>query len=131
MFRCMGTVMPMLAYADAPAAIAFLCEAFGFEVTMRMDGPDGTVGHAELSLEGGTVSLATVWREGGFSTPDELGGVHSQLWCEVADVDAHFARARAAGAVVVGEPADQEYGYRTYRAIDPEGHRWYFAGPLP
>jgi uncharacterized glyoxalase superfamily protein PhnB len=127
----MGTVMPMLAYADAPAAIDFLSEAFGFDVTMRMDGPDGTVGHAELSLEGSVVALATVWREGGFSTPDELGGVHSQVWCEVADVDAHFARARAAGAVVVGEPADQEYGYRTYRAIDPEGHRWYFAGRLP
>ena len=125
----MGAVMPMLAYDDAAGAIEFLCRAFGFEVTMRMDGPDGTVGHAELSLGGGMVSVATVWREGGFSTPAELGGVHSQVGCEVDDIDAHFDRARSVGAVVLGEPVDQEHGYRTYRAIDPEGHRWYFAAP--
>ncbi len=127
----MAKVMPMLAYADAPAAIAFLCDAFGFELTMRMDGPDGSVGHAEFALDDAVISLATVWREGGFSTPEELGGVHGQLWCEVDDIDDHFERARRAGAVVLGEPVDQDYGYRTYRAIDPEGHRWYFAAPIP
>lgn len=121
-------IMPMLAYADASAAIDFLCRSFGFEVTMRMDNEDGTVGHAELSLDGDSISLATVWRDGGLATPHELGGAHSQLWCEVDDIDRHFLRARESGAVVIGEPVDQEYGYRTYRAIDPEGHRWYFAG---
>jgi uncharacterized glyoxalase superfamily protein PhnB len=126
----MPKLVPMLDYEDAPAAITFLCEAFGFDVTMRMDGPDGSVGHAEL-IQGGdpdrAINLATVWREGGFSTPRGLGGVHGQVWCVVDDIDAHHAQATAAGAVVIGEPVYQEYGYRTYRAIDPEGHRWYFA----
>jgi uncharacterized glyoxalase superfamily protein PhnB len=120
----------MLDYADAGAAIEFLRSAFGFEETMRMDGDNGSVAHAELALGRTVISLSTVWREGGFSTPHELGGVHSQVWCEVEDVDAHFRRARAAGAVVLGEPVDQDYGFRTYRAVDPEGHRWYFAGPV-
>ncbi|HKX74638.1 MAG TPA: VOC family protein [Acidimicrobiia bacterium] len=127
----MATIVPMLAYADAQSAIDFLCRAFGFKETMRMDGDNGTIAHAELALDGATVSLASVWRDGGFSTPAELGGNHSQIWCEVDDIDAHFEHARAAGAIVVGPPADQEYGYRTYRAVDPEGHRWYFAAPRP
>ena len=127
----MAKIVPMLDYLDAPGAIDFLCRAFGFVVTMRMDGEDGTIGHAELALDGASVALATVWRDGGFSTPHELGGVHGQLWCEVDDVDAHCEQARAAGAVIVGEPHDEGFGYRAYRAIDPEGHRWYFGAPLP
>ncbi len=122
--------MPMLDYADAVGALGFLTSAFGFEETMRMEGEGGTIAHAELSLNGAVISLSTVWREGGFSTPHELGGTHSQIWVEVQDVDTHYRTARAAGAVVLGEPVDQDYGYRTYRAIDPEGHRWYFAGAL-
>jgi uncharacterized glyoxalase superfamily protein PhnB len=127
----MAKVMPMLDYEDARAAIDFLCGAFGFEETMRMDGDNGSIAHAELALNGAAISLSTVWRDGGFSTPHELSGVHSQVWCEVDDVDAHYRRARAAGAVVLNEPVNQDYGYRTYRAIDPEGHRWYFGGPVP
>lgn len=126
----MPRVVPMLGYVDAPAAIDFLRRAFGFEVTMRIDGEDGTVGHAELALGDAAVMLGSVWREGGFSTPSELGGVHGQVWCEVDDIDAHYERARSAGAVVIGEPHDEDIGYRTYRAIDPEGHRWYFGSPL-
>ena len=126
----MPKVMPMLDYEDAGAAIDFLRSAFGFEETMRLAGDDGSIAHAELALDGASISLSTVWREGGFSTPHELEGVHSQVWCEVDDVDAHYQRARAAGAVVINEPVNQDYGYRTYRAIDPEGHRWYFAGPV-
>jgi uncharacterized glyoxalase superfamily protein PhnB len=52
------------------------------------------------------------------------------LRCAVPDVDAHYRQARAAGAIVLDEPADQDYGERVYRAIDPEGHRWIFATPL-
>jgi uncharacterized glyoxalase superfamily protein PhnB len=95
---------PMLVYADAPAALAFLAEAFGFEERSRMDMPDGSVGHAEVAF-GDQVVM-------------------------VDDVDAHHARARAAGATIAAEPADQEYGERTYRAIDPEGQRWIFGAPV-
>lgn len=74
--------------------------------------------------------LASAWREGGMASPRELGGVHTQIYCRVDDVDAHWARALAGGATLVGEPEDQPYGERTYRALDPEGHRWIFATPL-
>jgi uncharacterized glyoxalase superfamily protein PhnB len=120
----------MLAYEDAPAAIDFLCRAFGFKERWRMDGEDGTIGHAELELDDNIVMLASVWRDGGLATPNELGGVHCQLRCDVPDVDAHWQQARIAGAIVLDEPADQDYGDRVYRAIDPEGHRWIFTTPL-
>ena len=126
----------MLVYADAAAAIDFLCAAFGFEVEFRLDGPDGQVGHAELRLAGeygAAVTIASPWREAGIVPPDELHGLHSQIGIELdraADVDAHYERAKAAGAVLVGEPTNQEYGHRTYRAIDPEGNRWYIGGPI-
>ena len=122
-------IVPMLAYDDAPAAIEFLCEAFGFEVRSRMDMPDGRVGHAEVGYQGSVVMLASTWREGGMASPQELSGVHAQLYCRVDDVDAHWARALAAGATLLGEPEDQPYGERSYRALDPEGHRWIFATP--
>ncbi len=123
-------LVPMLAYADAPAAIEFLCRAFGFTERFRMPGPDGTIGHAELVLGEAVVMLASVWDAGGFASPRDLPRVHSQLLVYVDDVDAHHARARDEGAIVIGEPADQEYGDRNYRAVDLEGHRWYFATPI-
>jgi uncharacterized glyoxalase superfamily protein PhnB len=124
-------IFPMLAYEDAPAAIEFLCDAFGFSERWRMEGEDGTIGHAEVELDGHVVMLASVWRDGGLATPNELAGLHCQIRCLVDDVDAHWERARRAGAIVIGEPADQDYGERVYRAVDPEGHRWIFASPLP
>jgi uncharacterized glyoxalase superfamily protein PhnB len=123
-------IVPMLAYEDAPAAIDFLCRAFGFKERWRMAGEDGFIGHAEVELGENIVMLASVWRDGGLATPNELGAVHCQLRCAVPDVDAHYRQARAAGAIVLDEPADQDYGERVYRAIDPEGHRWIFATPL-
>lgn len=123
-------IVPMLAYEDAPAAIDFLCRAFGFKERWRMVGEDGSIGHAEVELDENIVMLASVWRDGGLATPNELGAVHGQLRCAVPDVDAHYRQARAAGAIVLDEPADQDYGDRVYRAIDPEGHRWIFATPL-
>jgi uncharacterized glyoxalase superfamily protein PhnB len=122
-------VTPMLAYADAPAAIRFLCEAFGFQEQYRMDMPDGRVGHAELVHGGHKIMLASEWGEVGLVSPRALPGLHSQVFCYVDDADAHYDRARAAGAILVGEPADQ-HGLRMYRAVDPEGHRWIFGGPM-
>jgi uncharacterized glyoxalase superfamily protein PhnB len=121
----MQTIIPYLQYDDAPAAIAFLCAAFGFTEAMRYPMPDGTVGHAELAMGDDRVYLASVWREGGFAPAGELPGLHSQLFVRVDDVDAHFARARAAGATIAAEP-HEEHGQRMYRALDCEGQRWVF-----
>lgn len=121
---------PMLVYADAPAALAFLVEAFGFVERFRMDMPDGSVGHAELGLGDEVVMVASEWQVGGVVSPLRLPALHAQIFVRVDDVDAHFAHARAAGATIATEPADQEYGERTYRAIDPEGQRWIFGAPI-
>lgn len=123
------TAYPYLAYADAPAAIDFLSEAFGFEESFRHPMPDGRIGHAELGLCGGVLMLASVWEDMGFASPKDLAGNHGQVYWVVEDVDAHFERARAAGAVIVAEPVDEPHGARLYRALDPEGHRWMFATP--
>jgi len=122
--------VPMLAYRDAGRAIEFLCRAFGFEERFRMEGEGGTIGHAELGYQGHVIALASAWDGAGMASPSELGGVHTQLLCYVTDVDAHHARARAAGAIVINEPADEPYGIRRYRVTDLEGHRWMFASPL-
>lgn len=119
----------MLGYDDATAAIDFLCRAFGFEERFRMQNPDGTVGHAEVIIEGNVVMVATTWKLAGALSPKDLPGLPNALFCEVDDVDAHFERARNAGAVVIAEPEDQSYGFRTYRAMDLEGHRWIFGSP--
>jgi PhnB protein len=122
-------IFPYLAYADAPAAIEFLCRAFGFEEQMRLPMPDGRIGHAQIELDGHIVMLASAAREMGFLSPREFPGVHSQLLVQVDDVDAHYLRAKAAGATIATQPTDQ-HGQRMYRALDPEGHRWIFATPL-
>lgn len=123
-------IFPMLAYRDAPAALEFLTTAFGFEETMRMEGENGTIAHAELEMGGQRLMLATAWRDAGMAPPIELAGIASQLMVQVDDVDAHFRRALEAGATVIDQPADQEYGERTYRVTDPEGHRWIFGSPI-
>ena len=120
-------LVPYLAYADAPAAIEFLCKAFGFEETYRYPMEDGRIGHAELAIGDNVVMLASVFPEMGFASPQDLEGIHCQMHCDVEDVDAHHARAREAGATITAEPADQPYGDRIYRATDPEGHRWIFS----
>ncbi|HJU80273.1 MAG TPA: VOC family protein [Acidimicrobiia bacterium] len=124
-------IFPMLAYRDAPAALEFLTRAFGFEEKMRMEGENGSIAHAELEIGGQRLMLASAWRDAGMAPPFELPGIASQLMVQVDDVDAHFRRALEAGATVIDQPADQDYGERTYRATDPEGHRWIFASPLP
>ncbi|MFT3922163.1 MAG: VOC family protein [Myxococcales bacterium] len=118
-------IVPYLMYADAPSAIAFLCDAFGFRETMRYPMPDGRVGHAELECQGNTLMLASVF-EGFGDTPLHLGNTTCTLYFYVDDVDAHYARALQGGATITSEPLE-EHGMRRYRASDPEGHRWVFA----
>jgi len=125
--RTPQSIVPYLAYDDAPAAIAFLCDAFGFEELYRLEMPDGRIGHAELGLRGNVLMLASAYPELGFASPAKLPSVHATLSIDVDDLDAHCARARAAGATIAAEPAEQPHGDRSYRALDPEGHRWTFS----
>jgi uncharacterized glyoxalase superfamily protein PhnB len=130
----------MIAYEDGAAAIDWLSRAFGFrERGDRYTEPDGRVSHAEMAFEGGTIYLATPTRD--YQSPrhhretcaaakkwSAVPWVIDGLQVEVDDVDAHFARAKGAGATILSEPQDNPYG-RLYRAEDPEGHRWMFIQP--
>ncbi|RQS76820.1 VOC family protein [Burkholderia sp. Bp8963] len=114
-------------YRDPWPALDWLERAFGFERSIVISTPDGRLVHAELTFGGGTVMIGGEWADF-VSSPTGVGGkntqcVHVQL---SADIDAHCARARQVGAVIVQEPADQFYGDRTYRARDPEQHVWTF-----
>lgn len=120
-------VIPYIFYEDAPAALEFLKKAFGFVERFRLAMDDGRVGHAELGLDGNAVMVASVYPEMGHATPKDLGHHHAMVYCYVDDVDAHYKRAKAAGAEITQELEDKFYGDRSYGATDPEGHHWGFA----
>jgi uncharacterized glyoxalase superfamily protein PhnB len=124
-----ATVIPALQYQDARAAIDFLCRAFGFDKKAVYDGEGGAVAHAELTLGNGMIMLGSL-NHGDYGkllvSPRAAGGVTMGVYVIVDDVDAHFARAKAAGAVITREPVTQDYGGRDYTAKDPEGHVWTF-----
>jgi PhnB protein len=130
----------MISYEDVAAAADWLCDVFGFrEHGERYTEPDGRTSHAELELDRALVMLGSPSRD--YRSP----GHHAEE-CEQAakwlaspnivdgvliyvdDVDAHYERARAAGATILREPEDQPYG-RLYNAADLEGHRWMFMTP--
>jgi uncharacterized glyoxalase superfamily protein PhnB len=92
---------------------------------MRMPGPDGQILHAEMESADGVVLLGCPSPD--YRNPAALGNATQSLYVFVDDVDAHFREAKAAGARILDEPADQFYGDRRYGAQDPEGHVWYFA----
>ena len=122
---------PAVFYKDPMTALAWLEKAFGFETSMLIEPPadDPTNVHAETSLAGkGRVMVGAEWAAWAKS-PASVGGANTaNIHVDVeSDVNAHCERARQAGAVIQEEPADQFYGARTYRAMDPEGHVWTFA----
>lgn len=130
-----STIIPTLKYEDAAAAIDWLCKAFGFQRHLVVPGPGDTIEHAQLTLHGGMIMLGSV-RDSAFDalqkTPKAVGGVGTQSpYIIVHDVDAHHARAAAAGAEIVMPPADQDYGGRFYSCRDPEGHLWNFGSYDP
>jgi len=120
-------IVPYFVYEDAPAVLEFLCTAFGFEEGLKFQGPDGMLMHAEVSLDDNLFMLATAVKEMGHVPPTQLPGRHGAVLCYVDDVDAHFDRAKAAGAKILSEPEDKFYGDRMYSAEDPEGVHWFFA----
>jgi uncharacterized glyoxalase superfamily protein PhnB len=134
-----STIIPGLRCQDAPAAIEFLCTAFGFErqAVYADENDPSIVHHAQLTLGGDMVMLGSA-RPGPaqdlyrWKTPAEAGGVTVCIYVVVADPDAHHARAKAAGAEIVTEPHDNEgYPGRSYNARDPEGNDWDFGSYDP
>jgi len=122
----MQTVTPYVLYADVDAALSFLSNAFGFEEALRYTGAEGYVNHAEMKVGDGAIYLGDPGDQ--YRNPKELGQETVGLYVYVdEDVDALCERARAAGAEILSEPADQEYGDRRFTARDPEGHMWFFA----
>ena len=111
-----------LRYDDARAAIAYLTGTLGFVEQHVTTGEDGTVAHAELRFGDGVVMLGT--RGQGLDTFDTGRAVVYLALDSAEAVDAHHARAVAAGAEVVQEPVDQPYGSREYAVRDPEGNVW-------
>ncbi len=116
-----------LFYQDARAAIEWLGEAFGFEIRVLVDAPDGSVAHSELVFEEAMIQVAGAGGMQGSKSPKDLGGGFTQsLYVFVPDIDAHYQRAKAAGAEIVRDLETQHYGDRTYGCLDCEGHPWYF-----
>jgi uncharacterized glyoxalase superfamily protein PhnB len=121
----MTTFYPTLTYADAHAAIDFLCTALGFQRQEVMEGPDGRIGHAELRYGDGIVMLGSK-RDDDFATSGT-----QVVYVALDDTDAHHARAVEAGAEIVRAPFDTDYGSRDYAAKDPEGNIWAFGTYRP
>lgn len=118
-------IIPLLVYKDIPTAHDFLVKAFGFEAG-GVERAAGQPIHGEVRAGPMTIWLHRVTAEHGLDASAISSG---GLVVHVDDVDAHFARARAAGALIDREPQDMPYGQREYGARDPEGHRWWFATP--
>jgi len=121
------TVSPYLAVDDAEKAIEYYTKAFGAKETVRMDGPDGRIGHAELKIGDSLVMLSDPFPQASTTPPKELGGTSSSIFMYVEDVDAVVQKAVDAGATVTMEVEDQFWGDRFGSITDPFGHNWSIA----
>ena len=121
------TVTPYLIVKGAARAIEFYKEVFGATELMRLAGPDGRVGHAELRLGDSTIMLADEHPEVDARGPRTVGGTPVSLLLYVEDVDNRFNKALAAGAVQRRPVQDQFYGDRNGTLEDPFGHVWTLA----
>ena len=125
-----------LFYKDAQHAIDWLCQAFGFEVRLKIEGEGGLIEHSELVFADAVVMVGDERRLKGFGprlvSPRSVGNQNTQtLMLYVDDVDAHCARAKSCGAEVTYPPTLTDYGDgywadKSYQCLDPEGHAWWF-----
>ena len=131
-----------VSYRDAATAIGWLCDAFGFEVRLKVEGDGGRIEHSELTYGEGLIMVAQEnpeaekkWKRL-MRSPSSVGGACTQtLMIFVDDADAHCEHARMKGARIVEEPATHDYGKeywadRSYGALDPEGHLWWITQRL-
>jgi uncharacterized glyoxalase superfamily protein PhnB len=131
-----------LVYQDAAAAIDWLCDAFGFEIRLKVEGDGGRIEHSELTYGEGLIMVGQEtpdserpWKRS-MRSPKSLGGAATQsIMFFVDDAKAHCERARARGARIVEEPATHDYGAEywsdlSYGALDPEDHLWWITERL-
>jgi PhnB protein len=121
------SITPYLIIKGATAAIDYYKKVFGATERMRMDGPGGTIGHAELVIGDSTVMLADEYPDMGHRSPKTLGGTPVSLVLYIEDVDTVFKRAVDAGAKSVRPVENQFYGDRMGTLEDPFGHMWSIA----
>jgi len=130
-----STIIPCFRYRDAKAAIDWLCRAFGFERHAVHEDDDGGIRHAQLSFGRGMVMLGSV-RDDEYGKrlahPDQNESRGTQSACVVVqDARAHYERAKAAGARITMEYAEQDYGGAGYGCTDLEGYSWWFGSYDP
>lgn len=128
-----SVVSPYLSVINAPAMIDFYKKAFGASETMRLQMPDGRVGHAELTIGGALIMLADEFPERGFLSPKSIGSnarspVAIHLYVE--DVNAVYQRALSSGATSAKEPTDEFFGDRNAHVVDPSGHVWFLSSRI-
>ena len=117
-------ITPYLAVAGAGDAIDFYTKVFGARERMRMPGPDGRIGHAELEIGNSLIMLADEFPDMGHRGPKTVGGTPVTINIYVEDVDDVFERAVEAGAKELRPVENQFYGDRTGQLEDPFGHKW-------
>ena len=122
-----NTVSPYLAVDDAEKAIEYYKKAFGAEETVRMNAPDGRIGHAELEIGDSHLMVSDPVPQSSTRPPTELGGTSVSIFMYVEDVDAVVQKAVDQGATVTMEVEDQFWGDRFGSITDPFGHNWSIA----
>lgn len=123
-------LLPLLACSDIAAEHDFLVDVLGFTSAALERAPDGTVVHGEVTAGSRRIWLHRADEAGNLVPPGPRGSAGGGIVIHVTDVDAHHARVRAAGADVLYEPRDEDYGQREYGVRDPEGHVWWIATPI-
>jgi uncharacterized glyoxalase superfamily protein PhnB len=123
-----NNVYPFMRYQDCSEAIDWLERVFGFERVAVYEGPAGTVAHAEMRAGKGMIMLGSSRVERSIQKPAGIDDVDQGIYIALpdADIDTHYQRAKSAGAVILREIEDTDYGSREYSAIDPEGYWWSF-----
>jgi uncharacterized glyoxalase superfamily protein PhnB len=127
----MQTIFPILRYNDARGAIRWLCASFGFIELFSVPESGQFVRHAQLKLGTNVIMLGSARPDESMASPQVLGVATQGLCVHVDDLDAHFERARSAGAEITSPPKETDFGSRQYHVPDLEGHPWTFSTYLP
>lgn len=126
-----ATVISCMSYRDAPAAIEWLCNTFGFVKRAAHSGPDGAIVHAELTFGNGMIMLGSTRTDSAYckliKQPGDIGGYETQsVYLITTDPDEIYRRAKAAGARILIDIKNEDYGSRGFTCADIEGHIWTF-----